>query len=62
MSNNLSVNINTTKSSYISEDISIFNDDYIEEHRYEKVACHRKWKQSRRNLKENLLHLDAWPG
>lgn len=32
MSNNQSVNINTTESNYISEDISIFNDDYIEEH------------------------------
>lgn len=32
MSNNQNVNINTTESSYISEDISIFNDDYIEEH------------------------------
>ena len=32
MSNNMNVNINTTESSYISEDISIFNDDYIEEH------------------------------
>lgn len=32
MSKNPNVNINTTDSNYISEDISIFNDDYIEEH------------------------------
>ena len=32
MSDKITVNINTTESNYISEDISIFTDDYIEEH------------------------------